>query len=185
MNHYAQTHYKSYPCPVAKCGFIARSKQLLKMHSLKHSKVRPFQCETCKLRYKTKHALFIHQQGVHQGLKPWHCTWPDCDYRHSRQSEVVSHVKRSHLKYDQDRRDPKQFVVEKDDEEECEDGQPKNTKAKSKNQKCDTLGLYCWVDGCEQYFKDKVELGVHLEEFHKIGRIRCMIRKCSASFQKR
>ena len=62
---------KIHTCNLCPASFA--KKVWLKRHGLKHTDLRPFQCEKCELRFKTNYERKMHQSKIHEREKSHQC----------------------------------------------------------------------------------------------------------------
>ena len=61
----------------------------LKRHQLIHTRIRPFQCNDCDMKFTTNGNLLSHQRFKHTLEKPFECN--DCDMKFTQSSNLKSH----------------------------------------------------------------------------------------------
>ncbi|KAH8409778.1 hypothetical protein KR222_007138, partial [Zaprionus bogoriensis] len=64
---------KTYVCD--KCGRCFADSSNLKVHLLRHSGVKHFECQECSAKYFTQHLLNLHIRVRHQGEMPYACKY--------------------------------------------------------------------------------------------------------------
>ena len=65
INIHIAKHQGKVACQVDGCNYVAGSKRYLRRHQISHSNDRPFQCEHCSKRFKSKLAMTLHIRNVH------------------------------------------------------------------------------------------------------------------------
>lgn len=68
---------KTFVCD--KCGRCFTDSSNLKVHLLRHTGVKDFECKECEAKYFTQHLLNLHIRVRHQGEMPYACKY--CDER--------------------------------------------------------------------------------------------------------
>lgn len=68
---------KTYVCD--QCGKCFKDASNLKVHILRHTGVKNFECQECGTKYFTRHLLNLHIRVRHQGEMPYACKY--CDQR--------------------------------------------------------------------------------------------------------
>ena len=71
----------------------------LKTHMLTHGTNRAFHCQHCTSSFKLKHHLCSHIETVHEGKKPFECTFADCSYASSNKFNVQKHLRNIHRQF--------------------------------------------------------------------------------------
>ena len=64
----------------------------------KYKKERPFQCDICNARFKTKATLTEHNKHVHLKIRKFQCDFEDCLYSCTRKDKLHKHKSSVHLK---------------------------------------------------------------------------------------
>lgn len=79
---------KSCMCTI--CGEVLVSLRKLKLHMIKHSDERPFECNLCESKFKIKALLTSHMR-THTGEKPFNCS--ECGRGFAKKSHLIDHQK--------------------------------------------------------------------------------------------
>ncbi|CAG9133796.1 unnamed protein product [Plutella xylostella] len=77
-----------------KCGKTFASKSGLRMHMIKHTRIRNFKCKICSKKFVTKPALVYHMR-IHTGERPYPCNY--CEKRFLSTSRRAEHVRYNHM----------------------------------------------------------------------------------------
>ncbi|XP_064633720.1 uncharacterized protein LOC135491669 [Lineus longissimus] len=77
-----------FSCDEEGCKYVSDKFQLLLHHRRRHSDDRPFECETCQMKFRTKNNLTSHVR-CHSGEKPFEC--PDCQRCFATKSTLNQH----------------------------------------------------------------------------------------------
>ena len=81
------------------CGASFKTQRDLKKHRLLHSDYKPYVCQECGKGFLFKNKLDRHQMTVHSNIKPFKCTFGDCERAFSRRDKLTDHA-RTHLNYE-------------------------------------------------------------------------------------
>ena len=78
------------------CGYRFKYKSALKIHELRHSKIKPYQCDVCSKAYYIQSDLITHKR-VHTGERPFQCQYCGQDFYDSAafRNHEKRHVKKS------------------------------------------------------------------------------------------
>ena len=115
-----------------------------------------FNCNDCGKIYQRDRDLTNHRNGVHLGLKNYHCGVPGCHKSFSVEPSLKRHIKIDHEKL-------KPFACH-----ECHI--PFSTKNQLKNHKervHDGIRLACVFDGCTKTYSDRSNLNRHVKSKHQ------------------
>ncbi|XP_074650885.1 uncharacterized protein LOC141905768 isoform X2 [Tubulanus polymorphus] len=75
------------------CGYIARSKFVLKRHMIRHTDDRPFSCSKCDHRTTSEKLLACHMASKHkEGMELLRCTFEGCDFSTIYKASLTRHV---------------------------------------------------------------------------------------------
>ena len=83
---------EKYTCQI--CGYQARQKTHLNLHSQVAHGGSKYQCQECEYNTTQKSSFVSHQNSVHMGIK-FQCS--ECEYESSWKQAIVSHQKSVHM----------------------------------------------------------------------------------------
>lgn len=66
-NHRPRHKGKQFQCP--HCTYRATSKNMLIIHDRVHSRVKPYQCDVCKMKFSTNSNMRKHIRNIHEKQK--------------------------------------------------------------------------------------------------------------------
>lgn len=70
-------------CICDQCGRHFTDQSNFKLHMLRHSGVKNFQCKQCSKRFYTEHLTQLHERTVHLGERPYACKYCDKTFQNS------------------------------------------------------------------------------------------------------
>jgi hypothetical protein len=94
-SHETTVHLKPFECE--SCGVRFGREIYLKRHVVVvHEEKRPFQCIVCDAKFKLKQCLKRHTDAVHEGKKPYKCNF--CEFYSASKQGIYDHEMRVHSK---------------------------------------------------------------------------------------
>ena len=86
---------KSVFCPHPGCAYTAQSAAHLRVHSRKHTGIRPYACDHPGCTYSaTQTGNLTQHKRTHTGERPFKCTIAGCDYAAVTSTHLTVHVQR-------------------------------------------------------------------------------------------
>ncbi|XP_022218562.1 zinc finger protein 287 [Drosophila obscura] len=70
-------------CVCEQCGRHFTDQSNFKLHMIRHTGIKNFECQDCGKKYYTDHLLSLHQRIVHRGEKPYACKYCDKTFHNS------------------------------------------------------------------------------------------------------